>query len=296
MTSNKVTNRGAIRKVSAGDGESRPGSKVFGIKPKFLAAVSPRVDAGKKKKIQIQFKPVLLALGQFALISVFAAAIWFLWPHLNRPVVQVEFAGSLDRVDKQELSAEIEAAITTGLLTLDLNALDAEIERIDWVYAAEVQKIWPQRLVVRIEEQQPVAQWGDIGYLAASGVMVESIAFEDLRELPRLEVMLATPQEALELFYGLNAAMLTTGIALAELKETEFGSWSMVLENGSEILLGKEELMERIQRVMRAWQKIAPEHIDDIETVDARYPNGIAVKYSEDLARQHKQLSGGEKT
>lgn len=266
------------------------------MKPKFLAAVTSQNEKGVKSIKRFDLKPVLSVAGQFALVAMFAVSIWALWPLLNRPVMQVELAGSLERVDKQRLRAEIEAAATTGLLTLDLNSLDSEVESINWVYAAEVQKIWPQRLVVNIEEQQPVARWGDVGYLAASGELIESEAFEDLGELPRLEVMLTTPQEALELFYGLNAAMLTTGVALAELNQSQFGSWSMVLENGSEILLGKDDLMVRIQRVMYAWQKIAPEHIDDIETVDARYPNGIAVRYSDELARQHKQLSGGGKT
>jgi len=298
MKSNNVNSRGAVRTQIPTESKEPLRSRVRGIKPKFLASISPRKDkeAGRKIKLGLSIKSIFSALGQLALVAVIIAAAWFSWPLVNRPVAQVEFAGSLDRVDKQQLRAEIEEAISSGLLTLDLHSLDTKIESIGWVYEAEVQKIWPQRLVVRIEEDQPVARWGDVGYLTASGEMVESEVFEDLINLPRLEVMHATPAEALELFYGLDAVMATTGAELTELKQTEFGSWSMVLGNGSEILLGKEELIVRIQRVMYAWQKIAPERIDDIETVDARYQNGIAVKYSENLARQYKQLSGGGKT
>ena len=296
MKSKKVTSRGAVRIRTSGESKGRFRAGVKGTKPKFLASISPRKDSEKNIKFRSKIKSACLLLAQLSAVAVVAASVWFFWPLVNRPVVQVELAGSLDRVDKQQMRTEIEGAIDTGLLTLDLKALSAKIEGVDWVYDAEVKKIWPQRLVIRIEEEQPVARWGDVGYLAASGDIVESEMFEDLKNLPRLEVNQVKPIEALELFYGLNAAMATTGEILTELKQSEFGSWSMVLGNGSEILLGREELIVRIQRVMSAWEKITPEQIDHIETIDARYPNGIAVRYSENLAREYKQINEGGKT
>lgn len=256
----------------------------------------------KKQTRQFRFVPAwdfqrLFALTlKLSLAGCLAAGLVVIWPYVNKPVAEVEFSGFIQRADIQALRKEVESKVGSGLLTLDIEDLDARLETISWVYAAEITKIWPQRLSINIEEEQPVARWGDIGYLTASGKMVESDAYEDLAQLPHFDVGVAEPREVLDLFYGLNSAMLTSGIALQELRQSKFGSWSMVMENGSEIVLGKDELMTRIQRVMSAWQRLEPAQLNELETVDARYPNGLAVRYREEIVQQQKQVNGGWKT
>lgn len=268
----KTTNRGAIRRS--------PGKR-FRLLPRL-----PRIN----------FKQLFSSVLKLSLAFGLAAAAVAIWPHLNRPVSEVEFAGSLERVDTQALREQVELTVKKGLLTLDIDELDARLEGVDWVYAAEIKKIWPQRLSIRVEEEQPVARWGELGYLTASGKMVASPAREELTHLPHFDVQVANPGEALELFYGLNAAMMTNGMALQDLRQSQFGSWSMVMENGSEIVLGKNELIARIRRAMGAWQRLSPAHLDELEAVDARYPNGVAVKYREEIVQQQKQLNGGWET
>lgn len=229
------------------------------------------------------------------LLFCLVGASWALWPHVNRPVSDVSFTGTLERVDRDKLRILVEQQTQGGLLTLNIDDLDQSVESLEWVYAAEVQKTWPQRLVIQVEEEQPVARWGNEGYLAASGKMVSSAAFSDLETLPLFDVAVAQPDSALELFYGLNAAMLTEGIGIDELHQSQFGSWSMVTEQGNKIVLGKDDLITRVKRVMRVWARLSPSYIDQLEAVDARYPNGIAVKYREEIVHKNEQVNGGFK-
>lgn len=261
------TGRGAVRQKSARQKSSR---KAGGLNMRLP---------------QINIKPFLRWATRLLVVGVLSVGAYFLWPQLNKPVAEVELLGSLERVDRAELRVQVESAITSGLLTLKLDELDENVEKIDWVYAAEIQKRWPQRLSIHIEEEQPVARWGDLGYLAASGKMVRSQAYEDLIDLPGFHVLVASPRETLDLFYGLNSAMLTNGMGIQELHQSQFGSWSMIMENGSEIVLGKDDLMIRMRRVMKAWQLLTPEMMNELETVDARYPNGIAVKYRKQIVQ-----------
>lgn len=224
-------------------------------------------------------KSVFSWLLKIGLVCASAAGFYFLWPVANQPVTEVAFTGDLTRVDMQEMRERVRGHATTGLLMLDIERLDSDLESMDWVYAAEIRKSWPSRLEIAIEQEQPVARWGDTGYLAASGEMVSSESFDDLIGLPDLQVRRASPQDTLELFYALSSAMKTYGLSLTQLTQSPYGSWSMEMENGSRVMLGKEELIVRIKRVMNAWASYDSDQINQLESVDARYPNGIAVKY-----------------
>lgn len=281
----KSTKKYASKKPA---GSSRTGATLH------KKADKKRVSQNKMSLIpHWNYRAIGIGLVRLSLVGIVAAAGWLLWPTINRPVTAVEFSGSVTRVDQQAMRTVVSENLGSGLFTLDISTLSDALKKVDWVYAVEVKKVWPAKLEIEIEEQQPVAKWGDTGYLAASGVIVNSESYTDLDSLPSLNVELADPQEALELFYGLNTAMMTTGFALSELNQSEFGSWSMTMENGSKIMLGKEALLIRMHRVMHAWQRLVPQHIDEIESVDARYPNGLAVKYRQEVVQQNTQQIRG---
>ena len=247
------------------------------------------------KRPDWNIKPALTWTSRLAMVAIVSFGVYSLWPHINQPVTHVEFTGELNRVDTGDMRAQVEATIDRGLLALDLDRLEATVEALPWVDTAEIQKRWPNRLIIQVAEERPVARWGTQGYLAESGLMVPSAMFEDLSALPSFDVGVTAPAEALDLFYGFHTAMLSTGLGIQELRQSRFGSWSMVMKNGSEVVLGKDDLMVRIRRVIQAWQKLSPEHINELEAIDARYPNGVAVKYRPQMAQESTSLIGGEK-
>ena len=256
--------------------------------------VSPK--GADTKAWRDRLKPVLHWGSRLCGLAILSGLGYMLWPHLNQPVSEVELTGELTRVDRENLRARIQQNISGGLLSLDLDLLDSAVEDVDWVQGVEVKKRWPQTLVIQVTEERPVARWGEIGYLAESGALVESPLFDDLAELPSFDVRVNEPQRALEVFYDIDAAMMMTGVGIKELRQSEFGSWSMIMENGSHIVLGKEELLVRMRRVIHTWQRLPEEYINDLEVIDARYPNGVAVKYRQQLVHEPPRLDGDEKT
>jgi cell division protein FtsQ len=52
----------------------------------------------------------------------------------------------------------------------------------------------------------------------------------------------------------------------------------MLLSNGVELRLGRNDTERRIQRFVKVFSMRNAPNIDDVEYIDLRYPNGFAMK------------------
>jgi cell division protein FtsQ len=56
-------------------------------------------------------------------------------------------------------AVRIEGEATTGLLLVDVDAVRHALEELPWIERAYVRRLWPDRLLLTVVEQQPVARW-----------------------------------------------------------------------------------------------------------------------------------------
>lgn len=173
-----------------------------------------------------------------------------------------------------------------SFLTVNLRAVQALMLEVPWVRGAEVQRQFPNRLRIVVDEHEPVAWWGKAG----SGQLVNRYG----------EVFDATPDESLTtawtelagppdramqvfgLYTQLKPAMHALGYELQRIELTSRGSWSARLRHGTHLELGRgspEAVMARVAD----WSAALPALVQrygqrDIETVDLRYPNGFALR------------------
>ncbi|KAG1661902.1 D-alanine--D-alanine ligase [Nymphon striatum] len=69
---------------------------------------------------------------------------------------------------------------------LKLSGLEKKIESNPWVHSASMTHVWPDKLTVRIYEQQPVAYWGEKAMLAENGQIIKAVLAEKSNDLPLL--------------------------------------------------------------------------------------------------------------
>jgi cell division septal protein FtsQ len=70
------------------------------------------------------------------------------------------------------------------------------------------------------------------------------------------------------------------------LTESAQGEWQVGFESGTVVRLGAVELEARMLRFLRAYTSIIQHQQRPVAYVDARYPSGVAVRYSEiDVAK-----------
>jgi len=212
------------------------------------------------------------------LLLLLAAGWWLADPH-HLPLRQVVVEGSLERVDRQQLQQQLLPLLNVGFLFLDMAALQQQVAAQRWVRRALLRRIWPDTLVVQIEEQQPIAQWYDGDLLNDSGERFDGRGVELTTTLPLLTGPDASERLILERYRELQRLLVPLNSRITALTLSARGAWSLQLDNGIEVVLGRESLEERLLRLVRVWQHHLRSRVAMIERLDLRYTNGFAVRW-----------------
>ena len=210
------------------------------------------------------------------------------------PIRSVTLAGDLKFVDPEQLKLLLKDEVNAGFFSLDLRGIRSQIESLPWVYQASLRRIWPDRLQITVEEQRPIARWGDKGLINRYGDVFE-VNDRAVAEL-ELPVIVGRRDRCKALISNFNAAdqlLYPLGLRLVSLTEDERGDQRLVLSNGTQLALGRKDRGERLQRFIASYSKTLEPFMGKIARLDLRYANGFAVKWKSDIIKTGGRSKGG---
>lgn len=216
---------------------------------------------------------------------------------------------------KTEELTRVARAIATAkvnLLRADLNEVKAVVEQVEWVRHADVRRRLPDKIEVSIEEQVPFGVWraGEKSMLVPAGSRTETgasvsaiagvLADEPAAAANYLintfgEVFKATlpndlqmnlpvlggPLDASkEVIVGFDQFRKQLAVIERTPREVQFSvrrAWTIRLDNGMTLELGRNDAEQRLQRFTSAYAQIADLQAAGIN-VDLRYASGLAVR------------------
>lgn len=226
----------------------------------------------------------LLGLTLAAVLAV--AAFWL----VNLPVftlrgVSIEAAPGteLRYVSTTLLRASVMHRVRGNFFTVDLDAVRAGFETVPWVRRATVRRIWPDQLMATIEEHRPLALWGDGRLMNTYGELYAANLDEAEEDgpLPELAGPPASERAVLARREELARWLAPLGRTPVAVSLSPRYAWSARLDDGTTLLLGREQGLPIEARVTR-WAQVYPRVMARLdgqpEVVDLRYPNGFAVR------------------
>ncbi|NIM43074.1 MAG: FtsQ-type POTRA domain-containing protein [Hydrogenophaga sp.] len=227
-----------------------------------------------------------LLLGVFALLALGALGTWAV-RHPAWTVKGISVHGDVAHQNavglRAQLATQMRARLSSSFLTVDLEQVRQMFEQVPWVRRAVVQREFPNRLRVTLQEHDAVAWWGEQG----SGELVNShgevfeASPDDVDGLPELAGPDGRAAEVLALHQALQAQFARLELGLDRLQLGERGGWRARLHSGAVIELGRgtpEELQARVQRFVGTLPQITERYAGALQTVDLRYPNGYALR------------------
>ena len=140
-----------------------------------------------------------LVLMAVLTVSVLLGMHWLSDPY-RFPLSVVEVKGDFKYLGKEQLQLAVMPCMEGGFFTVDVAAIREAAEQLPWVHKASVQRIWPATLRLEIEEQQPVARWGPLGFLNSAGESFTPGETGVSIELPALAGPAGQEQKVLESF------------------------------------------------------------------------------------------------
>jgi len=202
-------------------------------------------------------------------------------PLFNRPIHTVRIESPVRRISEAEIRAVLARRLDEGFLRIDVRQVKAELEDNPWVDQASVRRVWPDSLAVNVIEQQPIARWGETELLNG---YAEKFTPPDMSVVESLPVLRGPDGKTLIMMrqYQQFSQMLSpSGLRIRQLSVTERGSWTLEVDNELRLELGREHLVERLQRFVVLYDRALYKKADEISVIDLRYRNGMAVRNRE---------------
>ncbi len=237
-----------------------------------------------ESRIANRFPPLrrTLVLVSKALAAglVLALLLTFMGWVAQRPMFQIQRAvvrGDLQQVDR-ELVMKRAHALRGNFFTLDLDAAAAELRTIPWVRAVNLRRLWPNGLEVQVEEQHPLAYWGDDQLVNSWG---EVFVADNAGPLPRVDGPSGSGPEIVREMQQFNRELAPIGRRVEALGLSERRAWMLRLDNGLTLSLGRDNIHERLARFVGVYPIVFKEESPRNAFVDLRYASGFAMRFAD---------------
>jgi cell division protein FtsQ len=204
-------------------------------------------------------------------------------PVINKPINTVRLESPLNRVTEQEVRMLLARYTESGFLGMDVQDLRDELELNPWVERATVRRVWPDELVIMIDEQRPIARWREGSLLNEHGEVFSPPMRGSETELPLFSGPEGSESLVRANFEHFNTLLSAIDMRLHTISVDARGSWSGVVADGPVLRIGREDVEERMTRFVRLIKGGLAEQLANAETIDLRYNNGISVSNKTDV-------------
>ena len=247
-----------------------PESDRFGLLKAVLAAV-PWLQVGVGAAVVL-----LAAMMPWAMDRALAA--------MDQQIVAVDVRGEFVGESRVSLERAAGAWVGKSYFASELEEIKAELEKRPWVASAAVKRIWPGRLEIDVREKKPLAYWTNGRLVSRSGELFAPPNPEVAGRLPRLSGPDERIREVIARARSMSEKLAERGLGFTGLALETRGAWTLTLNRGVEVVLGRDQVERRFERFITVYENRLASRLDEVSRIDARYSNGVAVQWKADVA------------
>ncbi|MBL8289095.1 MAG: cell division protein FtsQ/DivIB [Rubrivivax sp.] len=203
----------------------------------------------------------------------------------------IEVQGVLTRGQLPTLRTHALPELAGNFFSIDLHEAQKAFESVPWVRRAVVRRVWPDRLVVQLEEHEARALFetaeggGDSGFtrLVNSFGEVFDANLGDVEDegLPLFSGPEGHAAEMLALWQRLQESFGARGQRIERLALSGRGSWRAELGKGVVVEMGRgseAEVVDRTERFLRTVGQLTARYRQPLVFADLRHADGYALR------------------
>lgn len=221
------------------------------------------------------------------LAAAVASALWWVSQRpafaLRSVEIEPRQGHELRHVSGAVLRTTVASRVRGNFFATDLDQVRAVFETVPWVRRASVRRVWPDGLIVEIEEHRPLALWGDGRLVNTFGELFSANLgeAEESGPLPQFAGPPGTEMHVARRFDELGRLLAPLGTEPQALALSDRHAWTLKLDDGTTLLLGRDQGIP-IDRRLARWVETYPQVMVQLnrraELIDLRYPNGFAIR------------------
>ena len=188
---------------------------------------------------------------------------------------KVDVVAPVAHVTEAQVKLVTDRHVRGNFFSVDLEHLQSAFEKLPWVREARVARRWPDTLVVTFSEHVPLARWNDAALLNQQG---EVFAAALDAKLPHLRGPENSSGEVTQAYDAYQKQWATVGRSIDELQLSPRRAWRLRLDDGTEIMLGREDVATRLTRFIQLYPKLVADPLQAPTYADLRYADGFALR------------------
>ncbi|HUF19574.1 MAG TPA: cell division protein FtsQ/DivIB [Burkholderiales bacterium] len=218
-----------------------------------------------------------VASGLFALavLLLLCAAGWRIAQMEAFALREIRITTPVEHVTREQVEAVVFSELKGNFFTVNLAATRTAFEKLSWVRRVDVNRRWPDRVEIAVEEHAPIARWGDAALVNAYGEVFEGASSQPM---PVFDGPLATAPEVVARHAAFEHKLAAIGRTVDRIRVSERHAWRIRLDDGMVIELGRDDVEARLAAFASAFDRTVATLPGGSAYVDLRYPNGFAVR------------------
>ena len=221
-------------------------------------------------------------------VIVLAGLTWWLIRLPVFAIAGITLVGQVEHNNEVTIRANVTPQLKGDFFTFDLQKTQKIFETVPWVRRAVVQREFPNRLRVQLEEHQPVAYWGEEsqGRLLNKQGEVFDANWGEIEgvNLPQLIGPDNQSAQVLDVYQMIEPEFKHLGLSIQALELTARGSWRAKLANSSVVEMGRgtsEEVLSRVKMFTLTLAQVSARYekkVSALESADLRHDHGYALR------------------
>lgn len=217
-----------------------------------------------------------------------AALGWWALRHPVFAIGGIVVHGDVTHNSVATLRANVAPRLAGNFFTVDLQKAREAFEAVPWVRQAIVKRQFPNRLRVELQEHEPQAFWGadsESRLVNTFGEVFEANPGDvEQDDMPRLVGPDGSAAQLLAMYRGLKPLLERLELGIEQVVLSGRGGWSLHLDSGATVQLGRgttEEVLGRGQRFAQTLTQVTAKYgrrPEALVTADLRHTDGYAVK------------------
>jgi cell division protein FtsQ len=261
--------------------------------PRRRGATSLETEPGRLRLLgailaAIPWSQVVIGAGVVLLAALVPWGTGQVLNAMDRQVMAIDITGSLVGDSRVALERSAGQWVGRSFFATDLSDVKDKLEQRPWVESAAVRRVWPDRLAIEIREKKPLAYWSDGRLVSRSGEVFAPSNPEVAGKLPLLSGPDERVMDVIRMAQIMSDTLAEYSLGFAGLSLEQRGAWTLTLSNGIEVVLGRDQVTERFERFVTVYQERLVSRANEVKRVDARYSNGVAVKWKPDATASGK--------
>ena len=208
---------------------------------------------------------------------------------LRQVVIEPVAGETLKHINKPVVKQQVLETVQGNFFSVRLEDVKRGFESMPWVRHANVRRVWPNGLIVSIEEQKPFGTWGGIdshilmnthgelfaGRVSDVGDGIQLIDFDGPEDASK---------EVMRLYEKANTWFKPWNAEVKNLTLSDRYAWHVKLSNGMKLEFGRDEessdktlTEDRVARLFKYWPQVQEKWANRVDAIDLRYANGFAV-------------------